>query len=457
MMTPVTVETKNGPACGMKNGNIYCWKGIPYALPPVGALRFRHAVPFGKWSGTLDATAFGPACPQKRKKLHTLDEDCLKLNIWAPEHGRDTKMPVLFYIHGGSFCKGAGSDPEYDGKNLAKKGMVGVTFNYRLGVLGFMDFSFLGERFQPNCGLSDIVAALTWVYENISSFGGDPSSITVGGQSAGGIAASVLATMPAAKRYISKVIIMSGGPNWLNTPAQSHDIARGYMEFAGIKSAGRLMETPARRLASLQKSYSRCNGYGENTFAIQVDGGLVPEFPIPAADRGAAEGIPILIGTTAEEVAFARMKPLERILNLKDMILAMISNEARNSCAHARDIRQIRQKRPRDAYGRQRFPPVQPLVRAGLRKIFQHMDVQVRLRHPRNAAAPAARFPLVRYTLCFRQYVCRQLQMDVLAFWEQPQNKKGGTRGAARLCLLHKVWQGGLAKMRPAKHQRKML
>ena len=202
-------RTTCGKICGTVEKDVHVWRGIPYAQPPIGPLRFRPAQPVSAWDGVYMATAFGPACPQRKRRVGT-SEDCLYLNIWSPRPD-GKKRAVLFFIHGGSFAGGAGSDPEYDGTSLAKSGdVVVVTVNYRLGVLGFLDFSFLGEDFSPNCGLSDIVAALAWVHGNIEAFGGDPENITVFGQSAGAIAASVLPVMPSARNYVSKVIMMSG-------------------------------------------------------------------------------------------------------------------------------------------------------------------------------------------------------------------------------------------------------
>ena len=139
---------------------------------------------------------------------------------------------------------------------------------------------------SPNCGLSDIVQALRWVYENISAFGGDPESITVLGQSAGAIAASVLPVMPAAKKYVSRVIMMSGGPTLLYTREEYQNVAKQFMKFMGISSAQELLSIPAARLVGSQKKFASHCGLGDGTFMIEVDGGLVPEYPIPAAAQG---------------------------------------------------------------------------------------------------------------------------------------------------------------------------
>lgn len=321
------VETKSGRVSGAYEKDVATWKGIPYAAPPVGNLRFRPAQPPENWKGILDASAHSAICPQNRRSRQIASEDCLTLNIWSPG-ADDRKRAVFFYIHGGSFCSGAGSDPEYNGANLAKAAdVVVVTINYRLGALGFLDFSFLGEEFSPNCGLSDIVQALRWIYENISAFGGDPESITVLGQSAGAIAASVLPVMPAAKKYVSRVIMMSGGPTLLYTREEYQNVAKQFMKFMGISSAQELLSIPAARLVGSQKKFASHCGLGDGTFMIEVDGGLVPEYPIPAAAQGAAKDIPILIGTTKEEMSFLCIKVLSNVLDIKKILKRNIALE----------------------------------------------------------------------------------------------------------------------------------
>lgn len=320
------IQTKNGKIKGTCENGILVYRGIPYAKPPVGSLRFMPAQPAENWTGVLDASSFGATCPQA-KKYKSSDENCLSLNIWTPAADHK-KRPVFFYIHGGSFCAGAGSASEYNGSNLAKNGdVVVVTINYRLGALGFLDFSFLGEEFSPNCGLSDIVMALQWVYNNIGAFGGDPQSITVLGQSAGAIAASVLPVMPTARKYVSKVIMMSGGPSLLYTKQQYQEVARKFMQFMGIKTARQLKDMDARELVSKQRKFASYCGLGDGTFMIEVDGTLVPDYPIPAAAQGAARDIPILIGTTKEEMSFLCIKILSKVLDISKILRRNIDQE----------------------------------------------------------------------------------------------------------------------------------
>lgn len=325
-MSSQILETQSGKIQGTFEKNVFVWKGIPYAQPPLGALRFRTARPVRPWKGVLAAHRFGPASMQ-RKKYRAMGEDCLYLNIWSPA-ADGKRRPVLFFIHGGSFCAGAGSDPEYNGAALALSGdVVVVTVNYRLGVLGFLDFSFLGEEFSPNCGLTDIVAALKWVHANIEAFGGDPQNITVLGQSAGAIAASVLPVMPSAREYVSKVIMMSGGPSLLYTKQRYQEVARQFLSFMQVSTPEELRALPAGRIAAAQKKFASWCGLGEATFMIETDGDLVPGYPIPAAAHGAARDIPILIGTTKEEVSFLCNKVLSRVMDIKNILASSLGLE----------------------------------------------------------------------------------------------------------------------------------
>jgi para-nitrobenzyl esterase len=206
-----TIETQYGKVLGTDLGAVLAWKGIPYARPPVGKLRFCPPQPPEPWAGTRDATAFGPIAPQLPFLLangtlevnmpESQDEDCLYLNIWAPQP-ETRKRPVMVWLHGGSFLNGSGSQSDYDGANFAEQGdLILVTLNYRLGVLGFLYLEeLMGETATSsgNYGLLDQIAALRWVHENIPAFGGDPDNVTLFGESAGAISIALLLAMPEA-------------------------------------------------------------------------------------------------------------------------------------------------------------------------------------------------------------------------------------------------------------------
>ena len=202
-----------------------------------------------------------------------------------------------------------------------------VTINYRIGVLGFLDFSFLGPDFSANCGLHDIVLALKWVHENIAVFGGEPDNITVFGQSAGGTAAATLPTMPGAKPYVSKCIVMSGGPTHLQSREEGRRIAKKYMEFMGIDSPEDLHALSAEKIAARQNEFKTYCGMGDGTFRISVDHDFVPEFPLPAVLKGAAAGIPFLIGTTNLEMSFLFIRPVAKAIDVMNILRSMTNRE----------------------------------------------------------------------------------------------------------------------------------
>jgi para-nitrobenzyl esterase len=325
-MDRCTVLTKNGVLRGRRTKNVFAWLGVPYAKPPVGSLRFKPAQPAGRWEGVRDATVYGPVSLQQRKRA-AMSEDCLTLNIWSPCPD-DQKRAVLFFMHGGAFCSGAGSDRDIRGANLTDFGdVVVVTINYRLGVLGFMDFSFLGEDFTPNCGLTDVIEALAWTHKNIEAFGGDPHNITVFGQSAGAILASVLPVIPTVKPYLSKVIMMSGDPTIPYTAEKNREIARKFLAFMDIRDPDALLFMPAEKIAARQMEFSRWCRLGAGTFMLEIDGKIIPEYPIPAVLKGAAEGTPILIGTTREEMSFLMIKPLRAVLDFSGLMEMMEDDE----------------------------------------------------------------------------------------------------------------------------------
>lgn len=312
-----------GMVKGTEDGGTIVWRGIPYAQPPV---RFAPPRPVQPWSGIRAATEFGPSCPQENGKRSPMDEDCLYLNIWSS--AVDGKRPVMVFIHGGSFAGGSGSEEAYNGANLAlNEDVVVVTFNYRVGILGFLDFSFMQDGFHANCGLWDVMEALRWVKENIAAFGGDPDNVTVFGQSAGGTITSVLPILPAARGLLAKCIVMSGGPTLLQGREEGMRTARAFCQMAGIRNADGLRSIPAGEIPACQREFVSACGLGAGTFRISVDGALVPDYPIAAARGGYARGIPMLIGTTREEMSFLLIKPLAKALDVDGIMQAGVEHE----------------------------------------------------------------------------------------------------------------------------------
>ena len=215
------VDAPSGAVRGTADGSIEVFKGIPYAVPPVGAMRWRPPAPMQRWKSVRDATAFGPACVQPQGKSASVyspaaplpvSEDCLTLNIWAPKNAKNA--PVFFWIHGGALVTGSSREATYDGQLMARRGVIVVSINYRLGVLGWLAHPELTaespQHVSGNYGLLDQIAALGWVKHNIAAFGGDPANVTIAGESAGALSVMYLLESPLARGLYSKAISESG-------------------------------------------------------------------------------------------------------------------------------------------------------------------------------------------------------------------------------------------------------
>lgn len=316
------IETLSGKIMGEYTDGLYIYKGIPYAAPPVGERRWLPPVEIEPWEGILSTQAFKPTCPQNWSPLNDLitdfgivepqDEDCLYMNIWSPGID-DKRRPVLFWIHGGAFNAGAGSQKPYNATKLAAKGdVVVITFNYRLGVFGFLRLKEATEGRIPstgNEGLLDQIAALEWVRGNISAFGGDPDNVTVFGESAGGMSIECLLTMPQSLGLFHKAIIQSSLGEIPGTPL---DMAiKIGKEFPGVlkispDDANTMRSLTTSQLLSagegLRARISEIQGEPAITVTTPVmDGVTVPEFPTEVIRSGCAENIPVLIGSNLEE------------------------------------------------------------------------------------------------------------------------------------------------------------
>ena len=251
------VQTAQGPVQGAlsQDARTVIFKGIPYAQPPVGERRFRRPQAHAPWTEPLDCREFGASCPQTDLSvmgfyskefydvpLPPLNEDCLYLNIWTPESaGEDSRLPVLFWIHGGAFMHGSGSEKEFDGEGFAKKGVILVTINYRVNVFGFFAHPDL-EKENPegvsgNYGILDQLFALGWVRENIAHFGGDPEKITIFGQSAGCMSVQTIISSPLSKGMLRGAILQSGGGLRAlhETPAKEQAWAQGQKLMEHLK------------------------------------------------------------------------------------------------------------------------------------------------------------------------------------------------------------------------------
>lgn len=296
-----------GALSGATEGAMSVFKGIPFAAPPVGALRWRAPQPAPGWSGVRDASAFGPICPQinlpGRLQLPQ-SEDCLTLNVWTPNNAPGTKLPVMVWIYGGSFVFGGSAFPIYDGVELAQHGVVVVTLNYRLGWLGTFNHPVLaaanpGEP-KGDFGLLDQIAALAWVQKNIAAFGGDPANVTIFGESAGGMSVNDLVVSPLAHGLFAKAISQSGLGLWtIGTSAQAQQNA---VTFAALESADGASADALAKLRSLSTEQILAD---QKKLSVQsspfVDGTVLPDQPTALFAQGKEAHVAYLAGSNSDE------------------------------------------------------------------------------------------------------------------------------------------------------------
>ena len=319
------VSTAQGFVRGIEQRGVHAFLGLPYAAAPVGDLRFSAPQPPASWSGERDASRYGPVCLQQPMAglfgqigtpTNPPGDDCLNLNVWTPDPG-SAGLPVLFWIHGGAFYAGSGIDDVYNGSAFARDGVVCVTINYRLGVQGFCHFAdhfaALGE--SGNVGILDQIAALEWVRDNIAAFGGDPSRVTIAGESAGGMSVGTLLATPRAKGLFRRAIPQSGaGHNGISAPTASM-IAGHLLDQLAVKPgdlADLMSRTPQQVLdaqiklsdeLAATRDPERFGEAASSAMAFQPTFGteVLPQRPIDAIAAGAAADIDILVGTTREE------------------------------------------------------------------------------------------------------------------------------------------------------------
>ncbi|MBD3879110.1 MAG: carboxylesterase family protein [Quinella sp. 1Q5] len=304
-----TVKTRYGTFNGfVDEKGVKTWLGIPYAQPPVGKLRWQAPQPLKPSNKSFDAKKFGfTACQDIDKNegasVNPQSEDCLTLNIWTC--GDKKNLPVMVFIHGGGFQNGGSSDPLYNLTNFAAANdVVIVSINYRLNVFGFVNFGTIESSFEDSgyLGLKDQVAALTWIKENIASFGGNPDNITIFGESAGSASVMFLAVTPAAKNLFQKAIPQSGNSYMNNTTEHSAEVAATYMKLGNAKTMRDMMKKSAAELVSLYKKVSKVRLLQmEADYLPTCDGKFLPFDPFKALKDGGARGIKFLTGTTADE------------------------------------------------------------------------------------------------------------------------------------------------------------
>jgi para-nitrobenzyl esterase len=310
----LTVKTEDGKVTGktINDGKVKAFLGLPYAAPPVGDLRWKAPQPVAKWKGERDGTTFGPHCAQN----HVFDdmvfqdaagakEDCLFLNVYAPADSTDkSKLPVMFWIHGGGYSGGGSSEPRHNGDFLPLKGVVLVTINYRLGVFGFLATSDLAKEGNGSAGnyaMMDMVAALDWVKKNIKNFGGDAGNVTIFGESAGSFAVSTLMASPMARGLFQKAIGESGGafsdvlPTDMLAAREVKDDA--WVAGLGVKSLAELRALPADKVLAAVKAK-------KGGFPPVIDGKFLTEQVADTYAEGKQAHVPLLAGWNRDEGSF---------------------------------------------------------------------------------------------------------------------------------------------------------
>ncbi len=314
--TPPTVQIDTGRLSGVRNGAIGLdeFKGIPYAAPPTGALRWKPPQPAAAWKGVRKADRFGPRCMQRplfgdmKFRSNGMGEDCLYLNVWTPADARGKHLPVLVYFYGGGFLAGDGSEFRYDGASLAQRGIVVVTVNYRLDVFGFLALPALAaespQHATGNYGLLDQVAALRWVHRNIAAFGGNPDAVTIGGESAGSMSVSALMASPLSKGLMQRAIGESGAvlANLAPQPrASAEREGEAFRHHVGAESLAQLRAMPAATLLDA------CGDKGVPHFGLDIDGWLLPHAPAAIYEAGEQAHIPLLVGSNSEEGSYTNL------------------------------------------------------------------------------------------------------------------------------------------------------
>jgi para-nitrobenzyl esterase len=301
---------------GAEDGGERIFRGVPYALPPTGERRWKAPAPLPAWRGVRDATAFGPACmqiPYAPGSLYTesypaMSEDCLTLNVWAPK--KAAKAPVFFWIHGGSFVRGSSRESIFDGAKLASRGIVVVSINYRLGLLGFLAHPELSaespQGISGNYALLDQIAALRWVKRNIGAFGGDPARVTIAGESAGGLSILYLLASPRARGLFSKAIAQSA--YFASAPElKTARYGQPSAESAGVRFA---TAVGAKGIADLRAMDSTAiiaaAVKGGFLPAATVDGRVLTRQMVDTFDRGEQAHVPVMTGFNSGEIRTLR-------------------------------------------------------------------------------------------------------------------------------------------------------
>ncbi|GAB4583725.1 carboxylesterase/lipase family protein [Nocardia sp. IFM 10818] len=300
--------TQQGKVRGVESEGVIIWKGIPFAAPPTGPRRFAAPEPAEPWTGIREATEFGPAAPQGPLAPGTpatpnQSEDCLYLNVWS--RATSGKRPVIVWIHGGAFVVGTGGDTRFDGRHFVDRDCVLVTINYRLGAFGCLYQP--GKPGSGNLRLLDQMAALNWVRNNISGFGGDPDNVTVIGESAGAMSIGPLLGIQVARRLFHRAILSSGGPRPVRTPEFAALTTTAVLRTLGLSDPARLMDVSTAELLDASVA-ARANAELLEPYPHVIDGIVLTDHPLRTVDGS----VDLLIGTCAKEADLFLIDPANR-------------------------------------------------------------------------------------------------------------------------------------------------
>ncbi len=332
-MPYIEIDTDHGRLRGIDNAGTISFLGVPYAASAGGENRFRAPQPLSPWNGVRDALGFGPSAPQVDTRSHatangpktlsllyprggwpveaaSIDEDCLRLNIWTPSHRDGNALPVLVWLHGGGFTHGSGNEMAFNGDVLAQAGnLIVVTVTHRLGITGFLDLRELGEPDSADAGMLDIVAALQWIGRNIAAFGGNPGNVTISGQSGGSAKVAALHAMPAARPLFHRAIMMSGPSTSFPSEADAAAVRTRALNDLGVDSVdelrklslAQLLRTQAKMLAEKANRFGSTDlrqipGFGPSHDAVHL-----PADPFGPENLELLQGKQLIIGWTAHE------------------------------------------------------------------------------------------------------------------------------------------------------------
>jgi para-nitrobenzyl esterase len=319
------VQTANGMLAGtMEKSGILSFKGIPFAAPPVGDLRWKEPQPVSNWEGIRKADHFGPRAMQApifgdmNFRSDSVSENCLYLNVWTPAKSANEKLPVLVYFYGGGFVAGDGSEPRYDGESMAQKGIVALTVNYRLGLFGFFAHPELTQESphhaSGNYGVMDQSAALRWVQQNIAAFGGDPKKVTIAGESAGSASVSAQMASPLSKDLIAGAIGESGSLLGTLSAVPLQKAEQNGVEFAQKVGAASLADLRKMNADSLLNASMK---FGPFRFSMTIDGYFFPVSPYDIYGSGKQAHVPLLVGWNSQEMDYkAIMGAINRRLKI---------------------------------------------------------------------------------------------------------------------------------------------